>query len=59
MTDAGTVDIHTNAFSIGGMYPAVAKLRISGTLLTTNWTAAVSGAVLPFRPFALSRYLVN
>lgn len=44
LTDAGTVDIHTNALSIGGKYPAVAKIRIAGgTLLTTNWADRAKG----------------
>ena len=35
---AGTIDIHTNALSVGGKYPALPKVRVEDTLLTTNWT---------------------
>ena len=38
---AGDIDIHTNALSVGGLYPAVAKMRISDTVLTTNWAGRV------------------
>lgn len=35
---AGQVEFGTNRLDVGAQYPAVAKLRITDTLVTTNWT---------------------
>ena len=39
-TSAGQVDFGTNRFDVGAAYPAIARLRIADTLVTTNnWPA--------------------
>ena len=43
VSGANTVDIHTNSVNVGGLYPAIARLRISDTSLVTNWTDRVKG----------------
>ena len=46
VSDAGTIDIHTNSLNVGALYPSVAKMRISDTSLVTNWADRVKGGSL-------------
>lgn len=40
LSSAGQVDVGTNRFDVGAAYPAIAKVRIADTLVTTNWPAS-------------------
>lgn len=42
LSSAGQVDVGTNRFDVGAVYPAIAKVRIADTLVTTNWPAKKS-----------------
>lgn len=41
---AGEVDLGTNRVDVGAAFPAVAKLKIADTLVTTNWADKVRDA---------------
>ena len=63
-SNAGRVDIHTNALNVGGKYPAVARMRLENTLLMTNWTGRASGGstnihVGPVRKMAGDGYAIS